>query len=63
MWMINLEQKITSIPDKTKGKLTEIKSNQNEKELKGNCCIVVENINFFMEECGVELVQDEWFDL
>ena len=34
--MINLEQKITSIPDKTKGKLTEIKSNQNEKELKKN---------------------------
>ena len=39
----NLEQKITSIPDKTKGKfkiikgiLTEIKSNQNEKELKKN---------------------------
>ena len=34
-----------------------------EEESKGNCCIVVENINFFMEECGVELVQDEWFDL
>jgi len=39
----NLEQKITSIPDKTKGKfkiikgiLTEIKNNQNEKELKQN---------------------------
>ena len=30
-----------------------------EEESKGNCCIVVENINFFMEECGVELVQDE----
>ncbi len=30
-----------------------------EEESKGNCCIVVENINFFMEEWGVELVQDE----
>ena len=29
-----------------------------EEESKGNCCIVVENINFFMEECGVELVQE-----
>ena len=27
-----------------------------EEELKDNCCIVMENINFFMEEWGVELV-------
>jgi len=30
-----------------------------EEESKDNCCIVMENINFFMEEWGVELVQDE----
>ena len=30
-----------------------------EEELKDNCCIVMENINFFMEECGIELIQDE----
>ena len=30
-----------------------------EEESKDNCCIVMENINFFMEEWWVELVQDE----
>ena len=30
-----------------------------EEESKDNCFIVMENINFFMKEWGVELVQDE----
>jgi len=30
-----------------------------EEESKDNCCIVMENINFFMGEWRVELVQDE----
>ena len=30
-----------------------------EDDLKDNCCIVMENINFFQEECGNESFQDE----
>jgi hypothetical protein len=30
-----------------------------EEELKDNCCIVMENINFFLEECGVEKFQED----
>ena len=30
-----------------------------EEELKDNCCIVMENINFFLEECGLEMVKDD----
>ena len=30
-----------------------------EEELKDNCCIIMENINFFLEECGVEKFQED----
>ena len=30
-----------------------------DEELKDNCCIVMENINFFPEECGAENFQEE----
>ena len=30
-----------------------------EEDLKDNCCIVMENINFFQEECGNESFQEE----
>ena len=30
-----------------------------EEELKDNCCIIMENINFFKEECGVENYQED----
>ena len=30
-----------------------------EDDLKDNCCIVMENLNFFQEECGNESFQDE----
>ena len=33
-----------------------------EDELKDNCVIVMENINFFLEECGLELIQDEFIN-
>ena len=30
-----------------------------EEELKDNCCIIMENLNFFKEECGVENYQED----
>ena len=30
-----------------------------EEELKDNCCIIMENINFFQEECGFEKYQED----
>ena len=30
-----------------------------EEELKDNCCIIMENINFFLEECGIEKYQED----
>ena len=39
--------------------LDEYNKKVEEDELKDNCVIVMENINFFLEECGLELIQDE----
>ena len=30
-----------------------------EEELKDNCCIIMDNLNFFPEECGVEIYEDD----
>ena len=53
----NLEHPTYFCKDLTE--LEEYNKKIEEEELKDNCCIVMENINFFLEECGVELVQDE----
>ncbi len=39
--------------------LIEYNKKIDEDDLKDNCCIVMENINFFQEECGNENFQDE----
>lgn len=39
--------------------LMEYNKRIDEDDLKDNCCIVMENINFFQEECGNESFQDE----
>ena len=44
---------------KTLEELNDYNKKIEEDELKDNCCIVMENINFFLEECGFELIKDE----
>ena len=39
--------------------LSEFNKKIDEDDLKDNCCIVMENINFFIEECGSENIKDE----
>ena len=39
--------------------LIEYNKKIDEDDLKDNCCIVMENINFFQEECGSENFKDE----
>ena len=44
---------------KTLEELVEYNKKIEEDDLKDNCCIVMENINFFLEECGNENNKDE----
>ena len=39
--------------------LADYNSKIEEEELKDNCCIIMENINFFQEECGFEKYQED----